>query len=100
MELNEEEKIAEIYKKLLNGNHGILSEIVYSYASLAERFPLELSKLLFDLENKTEDVFYNKEVMQTYLSIMKDVQKLLESMNSAIENSNELQSVLNQGEEN
>ena len=95
MESNHNDEITEIYKNLLNGNHEILGGIVQSYSSIAQRFPLELSKLLYDLNNKTDDVFYAKEVLETYFSIMNDVQELLESMTLAIENSNQLQSSLN-----
>ncbi len=99
MESNEKDKIVdqliENYKSLLNGNHEILGGIAHSYSNIAERFPLELSKLLYELENKTDDVFYVKEVMETYMSIMQDIQELLESMQLAMDSSNQLQSSLN-----
>jgi hypothetical protein len=96
MESNHKDEITEIYKNLLNGNHEVLGGIVHSYSNIAQRFPLELSKLLYDLKDKTDDVFYAKEVLETYFSIMNDVQVLLDSMTLAIESSNQLQTTLNQ----
>jgi len=94
--IDDNHEVLDIYNGLINDNHQILDNITNSYLKLSQKFPLELGKLIDELENKTADVFYVEKVMKAYLSIILDVNELVEKMNIAIENSNHVISAVNQ----
>ena len=61
-------------------SHEMLSNIVIAYSNLSSRFSADLNKPMLDLENKSEDIFYVKEFMETYKSILADASDLLQRM--------------------
>ena len=94
--IDDNHEVLDIYNGVINDNHQILHDVTNSYLKLSQRFPLELGKLIDDLENKTADVYYVEKVMKAYLSIVFDVNELAEKMNLAIESSNQVISAVKQ----
>ena len=67
-------------KEQMKTSHEMLSNIVIAYSNLSSRFSADLNKPMLDLENKSEDIFYVKEFMETYKSILADASDLLQRM--------------------
>jgi uncharacterized coiled-coil DUF342 family protein len=78
-------------KDTMKSSHEILSSIVLSYSTLSSRFALELNKPIERLKDKAEDIQYVKEFMETYMSILGDVNDLLQRVTLVAESSLKIQ---------
>ncbi len=72
-----------------------LAYLLNNTADFVERFPFELSPLMKELENKTEDLDFAKKVLETYMSIMEEAISNANRLNSIFEQMKEVQIEIN-----
>jgi hypothetical protein len=89
--INNRDIIIDNLKDTMKSSHKILCSISRSYSDLSSRFTLELNKPIEDLNDKSEDIHYVKEFMETYMSILVDVNDLLQRVTLVVDSSLKIQ---------
>lgn len=93
--MKEDLELIQNLKNILNGQINIFATFCSSYSEISTKFIIELGRLLHDLENKSDDIPYIKNVLETYKSILDDNRNLTKQMTEALEQSEKIKSLIN-----
>ena len=99
MDKNIKDELIGDYENIIKSNHEILHMLGLSYNDITLKYRAEFKDLLLDIQNKTDDVEYAKDVLLNYQIIMEDMVSLLKSVFKAMENTSKIQDSINRKNE-